>query len=215
MNTWVKLHRKLLSWEWYKSPNHLHLFVYLLIKANHKDGRWQGMKIKRGEHVTSLGIIASETGLSKQNIRTILKNLKKSGEINTIPNTKLTHVTICNYDSYQGSDNKVNTPPNTELTRSQHDANTELTTNKKEKEEIKKKRTIKKFQPPTVEEVIKYFFEKGYTAEHARKAFDYYDAADWHDAKGNKVKNWKQKMISVWMKEEGKRPPTCEEDFTY
>ena len=36
------------------------------------------------------------------------------------------------------------------------------------------------------------------------KAFDYYDCADWHDSKGNKVKNWKQKMQAVWFKDENK-----------
>ena len=34
----------------------------------------------------------------------------------------------------------------------------------------------------------------------ARKAFDYYNEAHWIDGKGNKVLNWKQKLISVWFK---------------
>lgn len=62
----------------------------------------------------------------------------------------------------------------------------------------------KKFTPPSLEEVIAYFKEKGYTAEGAKKAFDYYDVAEWKDAKGNQVKNWKQKMLGVWMRDEYK-----------
>ena len=62
----------------------------------------------------------------------------------------------------------------------------------------------KKFVPPTQSEVISYFLEKGYTQEAACKAFDYYDVADWTDSRGRKIKNWKQKMIAVWFKEENK-----------
>lgn len=60
------------------------------------------------------------------------------------------------------------------------------------------------FMPPKILEVIEYFNEKGYSEQAAKKAFDYYDVADWHDSKGNKVKNWRQKMQSVWFKEENK-----------
>ena len=86
---------------------------------------------------------------------------------------------------------------------------TPLPTNNKEliinnKEVIIKDKEKEKFSPPTILEVIDYFKEKGYTEISAKKAFDYYDIANWKDSKGNQVKNWKQKMISVWMKPENK-----------
>lgn len=52
---------------------------------------------------------------------------------------------------------------------------------------------------PTQQEVIDFFISKGKTEDLAKQAYEYYDLADWHDAKGNKVKNWKQKMIAVWI----------------
>jgi SOS-response transcriptional repressor LexA len=52
---------------------------------------------------------------------------------------------------------------------------------------------------PTLEEVINYFIEKGSTEEKGKQAFEYYEAGNWHDAKGNKVKSWKQKMLAVWI----------------
>ena len=70
--------------------------------------------------------------------------------------------------------------------------------------EKKNKERANKFAPPTQSEVISYFLEKGYTQEAACKAFDYYDVADWTDSKGTKIKNWKQKMIADWFKEENK-----------
>ena len=56
-----------------------------------------------------------------------------------------------------------------------------------------KKRKV--FTPPSYEEVKAYIDEKRLNVD-AQKFFDYYDAGDWHDAKGKAVKNWKQKCIT-------------------
>ena len=53
-------------------------------------------------------------------------------------------------------------------------------------------------------EVIDYFILNGYKKEIAIRAFNYYNEANWHDASGKKVLNWKQKMQSVWFKPENK-----------
>ncbi len=66
------------------------------------------------------------------------------------------------------------------------------------------KKAKKDFEPPLPSDVITYFNEKGYTQEAACKFFDYYDAAEWKDGKGNQVKNWKQKAVGVWFKDENK-----------
>ncbi len=62
----------------------------------------------------------------------------------------------------------------------------------------------KEFIVPTLLEVQGYFKEKGYTDQQAKKAFDYYSESNWHDRNGDKVLNWKQKMLANWMKDEGK-----------
>jgi hypothetical protein len=64
--------------------------------------------------------------------------------------------------------------------------------------------SIKKFTPPEKDDVVLYFKENGYSKDAALKAFQYYDTAGWKDSKGNKVRNWKQKMIAVWFKDENK-----------
>lgn len=71
------------------------------------------------------------------------------------------------------------------------------------KESMRGKR--KPFSPPTPSEVESFFSENGYTAEAARRAFDYYTDANWHDAEGKPVLNWKQKMRGVWFKPEHKQ----------
>lgn len=57
------------------------------------------------------------------------------------------------------------------------------------------------FIPPSLEEVISYFKENNYSEEQGRKAYHYYNSADWKDSKGNNVRNWKQKMHGNWFKE--------------
>jgi hypothetical protein len=78
----------------------------------------------------------------------------------------------------------------------------------KEEEEYKEykedKKESKTFTPPILEEVKTYFIQNGYTEQSAEKAFKFYSTGNWRDSKGNAVKNWKQKMISVWFKDENK-----------
>jgi hypothetical protein len=60
------------------------------------------------------------------------------------------------------------------------------------------------FEPPTQEEVTKYFIENGFSEALSKRFFDGYAAADWHDSKGKKIKIWKQKAQQVWFKPEEK-----------
>ncbi|MHB8096084.1 MAG: helix-turn-helix domain-containing protein [Erysipelotrichaceae bacterium] len=67
------------------------------------------------------------------------------------------------------------------------------------------------FIPPTIEEVEQYFYEKGYIKDAARKAYEFYSCADWIDSRGNKVKNWKQKMNGVWFKDDNRIKKSTQE----
>jgi hypothetical protein len=67
-----------------------------------------------------------------------------------------------------------------------------------------KRKENKRIYIPSLSEVELYFKDNGYTKESAIKAYNFYDVANWVDSKGNKVKNWKQKMQGVWFKDENK-----------
>lgn len=62
-----------------------------------------------------------------------------------------------------------------------------------------------KFKKPEIQEVVDFFIEKDFSEDLAKKAFEYYETANWTDSTGKKVKNWKQKMLAVWMKPENKK----------
>lgn len=100
-NGWIKLHRKIIDWEWFTCSATFHLFVYLLIKANTEDKRWKGMIIKRGQHVTSVATICEETGLTTRQVRTSLERLKATNEVTSKTTNRFTLITICKYESYQ------------------------------------------------------------------------------------------------------------------
>jgi len=101
MEGWIKLHRKLLDWEWYSDTNAKVLFLHCLLKANIKDTTWKGMEIKRGQFFTSNLSLSNELGLSIKEIRNSLKKLEKTGELTFFGASNGTMVTVCNYDNYQ------------------------------------------------------------------------------------------------------------------
>lgn len=130
-NGFIIVHRSLLDWEWYKDSNTTRLFLHCLLKANHKDNKWQGMLIKRGSFATSYQTLAVELGLTVQNIRTSLKRLNSTGELTHKSHSKYGIITIQNYDRYQD----VNSQANSHLTVSQQSSNSHLTTNNNDNNE--------------------------------------------------------------------------------
>lgn len=140
MKGWVKIYRELQEWEWYTKPEMVHLYIHLLLSANHTTVKWQGVTVKRGQLVTSISQLSKNTGLSVQSIRTCLARLKSTSEI-TIEATKAyTLITICNYGRYIEKDSESNKASNKasnkQPTKQKQSANKRLTTNKNDKNDI-------------------------------------------------------------------------------
>lgn len=98
---YIKLSRKLLDWEWYGNINTCRLFVHMLLKANWKDGKFEGKVIPRGSFVSSIGILANETSLTNDEVRTALKHLISTKEVTKQSYSKYTVFTVSNYAEYQ------------------------------------------------------------------------------------------------------------------
>lgn len=115
---WICLHRQLLEWEWYNDINVCRLFLHCLLKANHKDKKWQGNVIPRGSFVTGRNVLADETGLTVQQIRTSLNKLKSTNDLTIKSTNKNSLVTVVNYGFYQDkefeSTNKTTSKPHNE-----------------------------------------------------------------------------------------------------
>ncbi|HBG40224.1 MAG TPA: hypothetical protein DDW85_02270 [Porphyromonadaceae bacterium] len=137
MNGWIKTYRKLSEWEWYKDSHMVHLFIHLLIMANHEDKKWRGLTLKRGQLVTSRNILSAQTGISDRSIRTCLERLKSTNELTIQSSNKNSIITICNYDNYQSRED-MSDQQNDQQTRQQ--ATIKRPTIKQELKEDKKKR---------------------------------------------------------------------------
>ncbi len=136
---WIKIHRKLLEWEWYDEPNTFRLFIHLLIKANRTKKKYRGEIINIGCIMTGQDLLSIELKLSRQKIRTALNNLKSTNEITIKTTTKGSVIQLVKYKSYQLSTNGLTA----DLTIEQPKLNQSLTTNKKYKKlDNHKKRII-------------------------------------------------------------------------
>ena len=101
MSDYIKLHRKFLEWEWYRNEHTKNLFIHCLLKANWKESKFEGNVIQRGSFVSSIDILASETGLTSDEVRTAIKHLIFTGEITKQSTNKYTVFSVVNYDLYQ------------------------------------------------------------------------------------------------------------------
>lgn len=127
---WVKIHRSILSWEWWHERNTRDLFFYLVIAANHDDQHWQGNDIPRGSIATSRKKLMEAVDLSEQEVRTALNNLQNSQQITCSTSHKQTIITILNYDKYQMPENdsqpENNQPANQKTTSKTTSKNTDV-----------------------------------------------------------------------------------------
>lgn len=140
MKGWVRLYRDLQEWEWYTKAEMVHLYIHLLLSANHTPAKWQGVTIKCGQVVTSVAQLAQKTGLSVQTTRTCINRLKSTNEITVKTTKQYSIITICNYSRYidkePKSSKQTNKRSNKQPTNSQQTANKQLTTNKNEENNI-------------------------------------------------------------------------------
>jgi len=160
---WVKMYRKFSEWEWYKTPNMAHLFMHLVISANHIDGRWQGIEVKKGQLVTGRLSLSEQTGISEQSIRTALNKLKSTGEITIKSTSKFSIITICNYIEYQTQEieanQQINQQTNQQLTNNQPATNHKQEC--KEGKEEKHKSIVGHNKPAVpVSDIVQYLNEK-------------------------------------------------------
>ena len=111
----MKLHRKLLEWEWYGDAHMVHLLVHLLLTAAHEDRKYKGLTIKRGQLATTTKELSEALGTSRTSIWRRLKRLEMERFVELKVKQKETVITICKYDSYQENEKKSGTRGETKV----------------------------------------------------------------------------------------------------
>lgn len=185
---YIKLHRQILEWEWYKNIPVRIVFEHCLLKANHTDKNWQGILIKKGSFITSYENLSIETGLSFQQVRTAINKLKSTNELTYQSTSRYSIISINNWSLFQ-QDNKQD---NKQITNNQQTNNKQITTTNNEKNEKNEK---KLFIRPSLQEVEQYCTDRNNNI-NAQYFMSYYDAKGWMIGK-NKVKDWKA-CIRTW-----------------
>jgi superfamily I DNA/RNA helicase len=102
---WIALHRKIYNSTDFNNQLEVAVFLYLVSMASHKPTqvvyRKKKIKLNRGQVSIAYRDLAKKFNLSMQNIKTIIKNLKKSGNLNQTLTKNLSIYTIVKYSKYQ------------------------------------------------------------------------------------------------------------------
>ena len=173
------------------------LWLTILLSANHKPNKWQGMVIKAGQFVTSLQGLSDRSGLSVQSVRTALKKLQSTGEISVKSTNKNTLITVIKWADFQIVEENQQSI-NNQLTNNQQTINKQSTTNKNDKND----KNEKKYNiPPSFEDVADYCRQRHNNID-PQTFIDFYESKGWMVGK-NKMKDWKA-CIRTWERSDRK-----------
>jgi hypothetical protein len=124
-NGWIALHRKIYKSDDFKNQMEVAVFLYLVAMASYQPTKVIYRKkiifLKRGDVSIAYRDLAKKFNISDQNIKTIIKNLKASGNLTQTLTKNLSVYSIVKYNKYQD----IEPVPNQKLT----DRTTTNTTN--------------------------------------------------------------------------------------
>ena len=213
-NSFIKLYRGMLEWEWFRDSKMVHLYIHLLLKANFVDGRFQGHEVKRGQLITGRNALSKDTGISTQSIRTCLDKLKSTNEITIKSTNDFSLITIVKYDIYQCFDKTSTSKSTNQLTNEQPASNQQVTTI----EEVKKERIdnidIRKLK---FADTLKPFVEK-YGKEMIRKFYDHWTEPNKSNTKFRQEleKTWGlEKRLTTWSNNEKNFKPKQQQTYNH
>ncbi|MDP1272968.1 hypothetical protein Q6277_05315 [Klebsiella quasipneumoniae] len=101
------LHRKIMDVPFYKDAEAAHLWVHLLLRANHEQTLVStdvgDVMCERGEFITGRNTLAMETGLTADRVKSLLRKFQNLGMISTKSNNRFTVLKVVKYDEYQSN----------------------------------------------------------------------------------------------------------------
>jgi len=115
-NGWIALHRKIYNSDDFKNQMEVAVFLYLVAMASYQPTKVIYRKkiifLKRGDVSIAYRDLAKKFNISNQNIKTIIKNLKASGNLTQTLTKNLSVYSIVKYNKYQD----IEPVPNQKLT---------------------------------------------------------------------------------------------------
>ena len=159
MSGWIKLHRSIKDHWLYnekRSFSKYEAWCDILLNVNYAEAK-QVIKgtvytIKRGESIYSLDTWGKRWGWDRSKVRRFIKLLESDSMIVLKSDNTTTHLTVCNYDTYQDERNADETQVKRKLNASENQTKTERTSNetqtttREEEQELKEEQTNKEEQ---------------------------------------------------------------------
>ncbi|MDD2899483.1 MAG: conserved phage C-terminal domain-containing protein [Desulfuromonadaceae bacterium] len=119
---WIKFHSAVKHSIVYRDSEHFHLWIHLLLSANHEpaavrldDGR--EIELAAGQFIASRSSLARATGICESKIERTINRYNIEQMIEQITFSKFRIISICNWHEYQGgeqiTEQKTNQKPNT------------------------------------------------------------------------------------------------------
>lgn len=206
MKGWISIHRAIQDhWIW-ADQRYLKWWLTLLLNVNHEGKMFPvGMKkyeCNPGQSFRSIEQWSDMFSCSKKTTLKFFNMLEDDGMISCQilgkGNRRKHMLTVENWDKYQNKETEnytervpdntpkeyPNIPPNNNDNNENNDNN-------------KRAETVKRFQPPTQEELNSYILEKGYAID-AEAFIAFYTSKNWMIGT-NKMKDWRAAVIT-WKK---------------
>ena len=102
---YIKLFRKIQNKGWYKNSKYVHLWVHILMKANHQDSEfmWNGemITVKSGQFITGRSQLSADTGLPGSTVERILGTFENEHQIRQQKTNKFRLITIVKWKEFQ------------------------------------------------------------------------------------------------------------------
>ena len=153
-NGWIKMHRKLLDNPMAKQPLYCHLWSIMLLLASHKKTEFifnnKVWVLNPGEFVTGRKALSQKSGISESQVERILKYLKNEHQIECQVTNKFRIITIKNWDLYQSDV--------LDDTTSTQQIDNRRTTNRQQKDTIKKVKKVKKVKNVKKNEYMEFVY---------------------------------------------------------
>jgi hypothetical protein len=197
MQGWVKIHRQIKDKAYYKDSEFVHLWIHLILCANHCNGEYLNgyeiIKLKKGQFITGRKKLSQETGISESKIERILKVFESEQQIEQQTNSRSRLISILSWDKYQESEQQTDS----KRTASGQQVNTNNNDNNYNNDELlySAKNLPSEFD----------FLEYAKSIEIYKPTLDYsiktkyqsWLSNGWKDGNGKQIKNWKNTLRST------------------
>jgi hypothetical protein len=165
---WVKLFRSVMDKAWYQDSEYVHLWIHLLMKANHSGKEFlmnnKVIKLKAGQFVTGRKKLSLETGIKEWKIEKVLKCFENDGQIQQQSNSQNRLLSIVSWDCYQNNQQQSNS----KATTKQQQSNTNNNEKNDNNEDNDKKETFMSQKEEQFEKFWDYYGKK----EDRAKCYD-------------------------------------------